>query len=85
VVADDQLLAHLQARASQFFLDGRLVRGDVPFKNDVGLDLHGNLQRYDVAAEAAGSTSTTGSETTASETTRSDQMAGSIKGVLIAN
>jgi len=51
------------------------VRGGVPFKKDVGLDLHGNLQRYDVAAEAAGSTSTTGSGETA----------GSIKGVLIAN
>jgi hypothetical protein len=38
------------------------------------------LQRYDVAAEAAGSTSTTGSETTGS-----DETAGSIKGVLIAN
>jgi hypothetical protein len=80
VVADDQLLAHLEARASQFFLGGRLVRGGIPFKNDIGLDLHGNLQRYAVAAEAAGSTSTTGSETTGS-----DETAGSIKGVLIAN
>jgi hypothetical protein len=80
VVADDELLAHLEARASQLFLGGRLVRGGVPFKNNIGLDLHGNLQCYAVAAEAAGSTSTTGSETTGF-----DQSAGSIKGVLIAN
>jgi hypothetical protein len=57
------------------FDGGLLVGGGVLFKNGIGLDLHGNLRGYAVAAEAAG----------IDNNNSSDQTAGSIQGVLIIN
>jgi hypothetical protein len=58
VVTNDKLKAILQARAPQLVNRGCLVRAGVDFKNDIGLDLHANLQCQDAAAKAAGTSAT---------------------------